>query len=108
MLDSRWGIAQGFDLYYDDFDLAEQRDAKGMDAIQRPGGEVVDRAIEWLDTQTDGPFFSWVHLYDPHTPYTAPADIREGFPLTRIGAYDAEIAETDRQIGRMPIKLIHE
>jgi choline-sulfatase len=43
-----------------------------MDAIQRPGGEVVDKALEWLAADTDRPFFAWVHLYDPHTPYAAP------------------------------------
>ena len=106
VLDSRWGISQGFGHYFDDFDLAEQRDAKGMDAIQRPGRDVVDQAINWLDRRAESvdsksPFFTWLHLYDPHTPYTAPDDLARQFPATREGAYDAEIAETDRQIGRL-------
>ena len=41
VLDARWGIAQGFDHYFDDFDLTEDV-GPGLDAIQRPGAEVVD------------------------------------------------------------------
>ena len=48
VLDRRWGIAQGFDRYFDDFDLDKFADAAAMDMIQRPGREVVDRALEWL------------------------------------------------------------
>ncbi len=103
VLDSRWGIAQGFDHFYDDFDLTEFNGAPGMDAIQRPGDRVVDQALAWLsdaDSATS-PFFTWVHLYDPHTPYAAPDSIRGQFPPTVDGAYDAEIAFADRQVGRL-------
>ena len=101
VLDSRWGIGQGFDRFFDDFDLTEFEDAPGMDAIQRPGSEVVDRALEWLSEAPGEPFFAWVHLYDPHTPYQAPEPFRSRFPATREGAYDAEIAFTDAQVGRL-------
>ena len=101
VLDSRWGIAQGFDRFFDDFDLTEFDDAPGMDAIQRPGSVVVDQALEWLDAPADEPFFAWVHLYDAHTPYQAPEPFRSRFPATRDGAYDAEIAFADAQVGRL-------
>ena len=100
MLDARWGIAQGFDNYFDQFDLSEDV-GPGLDAIQRPGGEVVDAALEWLGQPAEQPFFGWVHLYDPHTPYDAPAEFRTRFPATRDGAYDAEVAYTDSQVGRL-------
>ena len=48
VLDHRWGIAQGFDRYFDDFDLSRYEMAAGLDAAQRPGSEVVDRALAWL------------------------------------------------------------
>ena len=101
VLDSRWGIAQGFERFFDDFDLTEFEDARGMDAIQRPGSEVVDQALAWLGEEAETPFFAWVHLYDPHTPYSAPEPFRSRFPATREGAYDAEIAFTDAQVGRL-------
>jgi arylsulfatase A-like enzyme/tetratricopeptide (TPR) repeat protein len=101
VLDRRWGISQGFDRYFDDFDLDSYANASAMDAIQRPGSEVVDRALEWLQAEPKRPFFAWVHLYDAHTPYEAPEPFRSRFPRTRDGAYDAEIASADAQVGRL-------
>ena len=105
VLDRRWGISQGFDRYFDDFDLDRYADASAMDAIQRPGSEVVDRALEWLQAEPQRPFFAWVHLYDAHTPYEAPEPFRSRFPRTRDGAYDAEIASADAQVGRLVDRL---
>ena len=104
VLDSRWGINQGFDRYFDDFDLSRY-EGKGLDAVQRPASEVVDRAISWLDEDTERPFFAWIHLYDPHTPYAAPEEFRARFPQTIIGAYDAEIAYADSQVRRVLARL---
>jgi arylsulfatase A-like enzyme/predicted Zn-dependent protease len=101
VLDHRWGIAQGFDHYYDDFDLSRFEMAAGIDAAQRPGREVVDHALAWLAGQGDQPFFAWVHLYDPHSPYVPPEPYRSRFPATLVGAYDGEIAATDAQVGRL-------
>jgi arylsulfatase A-like enzyme len=79
VLDHRWGIAQGFDHYYDDFDLSRFEMAAGLDAAQRPGREVVDHALAWLAEQGHQPFFAWVHLYDPHSPYVPPEPYRARF-----------------------------
>ena len=101
VLDHRWGIAQGFDHYFDDFDLSRFEMAAGLDAAQRPGSEVVDHALAWLAEDRDRPFFAWVHLYDPHSPYVPPEPYRSRFPATMQGAYDGEVAATDAQIGRL-------
>ncbi|HEV2984094.1 MAG TPA: sulfatase-like hydrolase/transferase [Vicinamibacterales bacterium] len=101
VLDGRWGIGQGFDRYFDEFDLAKFRVDIGLDAVQRPGGETVSKAIEWLDQDPARPFLAWVHLYEPHAPYDAPEPIRVRFPPTMLGAYDAEIATVDIQVARL-------
>lgn len=101
VLDRRWGLAQGFDTYVDEFDLSKYQLAAGIDAAQRPGNEVVDRAIAWLGEASDEPFFAWVHLYDPHVPYAAPEPFASRFPRTMQGAYDAEVAFADAQVGRL-------
>jgi len=101
VLDHRWGIAQGFDRYFDDFDLSHYQMAAGLDAAQRPGREVVDHALAWLGENSDDPFFAWVHLYDPHSPYVPPEPYRSRFPATMQGAYDGEVASTDAQVGRL-------
>jgi arylsulfatase A-like enzyme/Tfp pilus assembly protein PilF len=101
VLDARWGIQQGFEHYFDDFDLSKFDQAPGMDAIQRPGRETVDEALRWLGQDRARPFFAWVHLYDPHAPYEAGEPYASRFPPTASGAYDAEIAATDALVGRL-------
>lgn len=101
VLDHRWGIAQGFDRYFDDFDLGKYRVDVGLDAVQRPGSEVMSKAIEWIDQDPARPFFAWTHLYEPHAPYEPPEPIRARFPPTLAGAYDGEIATADLQVGRL-------
>ena len=97
VLDAKWGIAQGFDTYVDDFDLSKYK-VFSMGAIQRPGNEVVDRALPWMDQHHAAPFFAWIHLYDPHAPYAAPEPFRSQYADDR---YQGEIAFTDAQIGRV-------
>ena len=101
VLDSKWGVSQGFDTYFDDFDLGEAR-GMSIGAIQRPGNEVVDRAIPWLKESPGAPFFAWIHLYDPHTPYRPPepfATRYQGHP------YNGEVAFADSQVGRVVEQL---
>src|SRR5712691_2581499 len=42
-----------------------------LDALRRfPAADViVDHAINWLSSVGDAPFFLWLHLMDPHSPY---------------------------------------
>lgn len=86
------GIARGFDVWDDGMDGDTSRTF-----AQRRGDETVARAIEWLDRRGDGPFFLFVHLYDPHSPYAAPEPWNGRFD----DPYDAEIAWTDALIGRL-------
>jgi arylsulfatase A-like enzyme/Tfp pilus assembly protein PilF len=97
VLDSKWGIAQGFDTYVDDFDLSKYK-VMSMGAIQRPGNEVVDRALPWIDGHRDARFFAWIHLYDAHTPYNPPEPFRSEHPGD---PYQGEIAFADAQVGRV-------
>jgi len=101
VLDSKWGIDQGFDTYFDDFDLGESK-GLSLGAIQRPANEVVDRVLPWLEAAKESRFFAWIHLYDPHTPYRPP----EPFLSRYTGhPYNGEIAFTDSQVGRVITQL---
>ncbi|MGD9902860.1 MAG: sulfatase-like hydrolase/transferase [Vicinamibacterales bacterium] len=98
VLDSRWGLDQGFDTYVDDFDLSAY-ESPTLATVERPGNEVVDRATAWLETALPAaPFFAWVHFYDPHSPYRAPEPY--GSVYVRQ-PYLGEIAFVDAQIGRL-------
>lgn len=100
VLDGRWGLNQGFDHYDDQFDLKKFKKLD-LGLVQRPGNEVVDAALAWLEGQKNGPFFVWIHLYDPHTPYAPPEPYRSEYGSRGlVGLYDGEIAFMDEQIGR--------
>jgi arylsulfatase A-like enzyme/Flp pilus assembly protein TadD len=96
VLDKRWGIGRGFDHYFDDFDLKEF-DTPNMGSVQRTGDETVAEAVRWIDERpAEQPFFLWLHLYDPHEPYTPP----EPYSLQYADRpYDGEVAFTDSLIG---------
>ncbi|MGB7297550.1 MAG: sulfatase-like hydrolase/transferase [Candidatus Aminicenantales bacterium] len=100
VLDGRWGLNQGFKHYDDQFDLKKYKHID-LGAVQRPGNEIMDAALDWLEKEKDSPFFAWIHLYDPHTPYEPPEPyLSEYGPRGLAGLYDGEIAFMDEQIGR--------
>lgn len=100
VLDGRWGLKQGFQHYDDAFDLKKYKHLD-LGAVQRPGNEVMDAALAWLDGRKDKPFFAWVHFYDPHSPYHPPEPFFSEYSKSLVGQYDGEIAFMDSQIGRL-------
>jgi len=97
VLDSKWGLDQGFDYYFDNFDLSKYKTIS-LGNVQRPGDEVMDQVIPWLEEHKQQKFFTWIHLYDPHTPYEPPSPYSEMYPNR---PYIGEIAYTDSQIARL-------
>jgi len=102
VLDSRSGIGRGFDEYFDDFDLSQMQ-TPDLSSVQRTGDVTVAEAVRWLDRRpTQSPFFLWLHLYDPHDPYTPPEPYKtryEGRP------YDGEVAFIDALMGEFRTAL---
>lgn len=97
VLDSRWGLSQGFEHYSDRFDLSKFR-VVSLGTVQKPGDEVADLAITWLESVKRRKFFAWVHLYDPHTPYAPPEPYLSAYPGQ---PYLGEVAYTDAVVGRL-------
>jgi len=91
-LERRFGLAAGFDVYGDRL----PRLANGKPADERPGEDVVDEALAWRTTTGAARTFLWVHLFEPHAPYGDPTD---GRPVA--ARYDDDIADADRQVGRL-------
>ncbi|HVR44637.1 MAG TPA: sulfatase-like hydrolase/transferase [Thermoanaerobaculia bacterium] len=102
VLDKRWGLAQGFDHYDDEFQL-DPGQRLDLARVQRPADEVVDAALEWLEGRDRAKaFFGWVHLYDPHVPYDPPEPFRSRFAAGGPSSlYDGEIAFVDSQLARL-------
>jgi choline-sulfatase len=84
------GLARGFDRYDDDF-------LKQSAVVERPADEVVKAATEWIDGHRLQPVFVWLHLFDPHSPYTPPPPFATKYAAS---PYDGEIAYTDAAMGR--------
>ena len=97
VLKKQFGFNRGFAVYDDEMPKPDPRQLSG-DYADRRAGEVVDRATAWLASQSGKPYFLWVHLFDPHSPYNPPSPFREKYRAT---PYDGEVAYTDRQLGRL-------
>ncbi|MDH7513914.1 MAG: sulfatase-like hydrolase/transferase [Clostridiales bacterium] len=93
-VDSRFGLAQGFDVYDDRF--AEGQAFKALNS-ERKAEDVFAVFFRWLRGSQAQPFFCWVHFFDPHLPYNPPPPFKEEFA---DDLYDGEIAYMDYCIGK--------
>lgn len=93
-LDSRFGLAQGFAVYDDEY-MRHHED--NFYSPERRAAEVVDHTMAWIGSQSS-PWFAWVHCYDPHVPYDPPEPFKSRF---RNAPYDGEVAYIDQEMGRL-------
>jgi len=91
------GFNRGFDTYDAGFRLRQGREDDRYQSLERRAAEVVARAQKWLESNSSQPFFLWVHVFDPHEPYEAPAPWGQRFK----DPYDGEIAYTDSVMGKL-------
>ena len=103
VLDHKWGIAQGFERYFDDFDL-EKVKTLSLGEIQRPGDETIAQATQWIDglpiLRPEGASAS----SPGSTSTTRTRRTRRPSPgraATPGAPYNAEVAWTDSLVGRL-------
>jgi choline-sulfatase len=89
------GLDRGFD-FYDNFPEHSQSKAR-WGRVERRGMDVVQHAEKWLSAHPAGPHFVWLHLYDPHDPYEAPAPYDQKY---KDRPYDGEIAYADSALSK--------
>ena len=92
-LDQRYGLQTGFDVYDDR--VSEVGKATEVAIPERRADETVKVALDWIGRQSTR-WFGWVHVFDPHAPYSPPDDWKSRYPSD---AYAGEVAWTD-EIGR--------
>jgi arylsulfatase A-like enzyme len=86
----RYGLGRGFGAYDEAF-----YDPGKPEVVERRAGDTLAAAAAWLESQKQ-PWFCWIHLYDPHLPYSPPPP----FDKKYAGApYDGEIAYMDQALG---------
>ncbi len=96
VLDRRFGLHKGFDVYDSPFSLSRKQTTDPGD-VKRFGEDVIRSATSWLQENGNLPFFIFIHLYDLHAPYRVPASWRGAVAKN---AYDAALAYEDDAVGR--------
>lgn len=110
-LSARFGFAQGFDTYDENFDLIPGRGIvpgadEGVVNAQRRAGAVADSVIRWIDGGLGGglgagvdtggkPQFLFIHFFDSHRPYMPPAPYSEMYQAPGPGAHEPAAGEPD-------------
>jgi choline-sulfatase len=94
------GFDRGFDTYNAGFHKSDREDR--YHSVERRAGDVVARALAWLNQHPRGPFFLWVHLYDAHDPYDPPEPYKTKYASA---PYDGEIAYADSSLGKFLTQL---
>ena len=112
-LESRFGLDQGFEVFDENFTMGthgegSQRpaDARRLrDQNQRNARQVTDAALEQIDRVGDAASFHFVHYFDPHVPYEAPAAFVQAHaaPGAGKGANDWDI---ERQVGALQAPIL--
>jgi len=92
------GIAQGFDSFDDAIEV--EGGTESMGNLQRDGAAAVDSLTRWISGQKGARFFAFLHLYEPHSPYTPPPR-HQG----HASPYDGEVSYADELVGRLLASL---
>ena len=93
-LDSRFGLDRGFDVYDE---TLEDRGSNEMFYRERKAEAVVASSLRWLEGRS-GPWFAWVHCFDPHHPYEPPEPFLSQY---KGRLYDGEVAYVDSALKKL-------
>ena len=105
VLDHRFGLSQGFELYEDGVKREYQNiwgertvEKNALFFDERPAEHVNAAILPWLRKNRDKPFFLWVHYWDPHQPHIPPPPYSEVFATD---LYQGEISYADAALGQL-------
>jgi arylsulfatase A-like enzyme/Flp pilus assembly protein TadD len=87
------GVSRGFDFYEDNIEPTKM--SQSISRVQRGGNDTQAILAEWVSGQSGKPFFAFLHLFEPHSPYEPPEPYLSRYKL----AYDGEIARADEIVG---------
>lgn len=93
------GLAHEFDYF--DGDLSGGVRDHGMIFEQTDASSTIRRATQALDQTEERPWFLWVHLHDPGSPYQAPASFRG----KGGDSYGEDLAYTDYELNSLLLDL---
>jgi len=94
VVDSRFGLDQGFDDYDDAFDEPVTTNV----IVERSAGETTRHALQWIEENRQERFFMFLHYFDPHLLHDPPEPYASEF---FDDPYDGEIAYVDAGVGEV-------
>ena len=94
VLHSKFGLNQGFDYYDDSLDIKQM----AGNLAEITADVVYNKFRHWLEMNHHQKFFSWIHFYDPHSPFQPPGEYAKRF---KSNPYDGEVSFVDFQIGKI-------
>jgi len=124
VLNRTFGLDRGFE-FWDDYFPAEGSKHPSSEwmghevpaGFDRRADQTTEIAADFLrdSRDPDRPFFLFVHYFEPHGPYVPPDRWRKDFPCDQgsselesmVSAYDAGLAFTDDEVGRL-LKVLDE
>ena len=113
-LKAQYGMSRGFDFYDETLGKGQRLILQPFhqlgvslmqDSLYVPARGQADKAIAFIESQSNTGWFLLLHLMDPHGPYNPPAKHIHGKaadyddPVQRL--YEAEIRYADEQLGRV-------
>jgi arylsulfatase A-like enzyme len=72
MASSRFGLAQGFDVFVDPRKNEE------------PGNVIAEAAIEFVENHAEDPLFAFLNFFDPHGQYSAPIEFQRQLKVPEL------------------------
>lgn len=93
-LDSRYGLARGFETYGEIYPHTHEPEELEVPEGRAP--DTVTAALNWYQKNAGRRRFLWVHVYDPHAPYDPPEPWRTRFAND---PYLGEVAFADSALG---------
>jgi len=113
VLDSIFGLDQGFEVYDDVFSrfkgiyklvtykiLEKFSFYPSDDSVEIRADNTTQKVLKWLEKERRKPFFLWVHYFDPHSTYGPPPPFDVKFDPGYQGRFISEF-NTDEHFGRM-------
>lgn len=100
-LDARFHLDQGFDVYDDNY--GKGRTTSDFSLQERSATAVLESAANWWRSTAGRKRFLWVHLYEPHAPYTPPEPFASEY---RNRPYLGEVAAADAALARYLSPLV--
>lgn len=107
ILDKRFGLSLGFDDYDDNFGKDFIKDKTDdeifsnwhnfVDKLSRNASESINVAIQWLESNKNKKSFLFLHLWNPHAPYSPPEFSDKYADQKYNGIFDGSMDAIEKQ-----------